>query len=61
MCILSLVHNKSIERFNRLKDLLKSLTTLTEPGENVHAYSGKVRSICMDLEQAHQFDWNLTL
>jgi Zinc knuckle len=61
MRILRLVYDGSVERFNRKKDLLKSLTPLTEPGENVHAYSGKVRRICMDLEQAHQFDWNLTL
>jgi hypothetical protein len=61
MRILRLVYDGSVERFNRKKDLLKSMTPLTEPGENVDAYSGKIRRICLDLEQAHQFDWNLTL
>jgi Zinc knuckle len=61
MRILHLVSDGSVERFNRKKEELKSLTPLKEPGENIVLYTDKVRRICMDLENAHQFEWVLML
>lgn len=61
MRILYLVCDGSVERFNRQKDEMKSLSPLKEPGENIMLYSSKVIKICKSLEQAQQFDWMLVL
>ena len=61
MRILRSVSDSSVERFTRKKEELKALSPAKEPGENVVSYANKVRRICKDLEQAHQFDWILVL
>jgi Zinc knuckle len=61
MRILSLCQDGSIERYNRMKDQVKSLTPTKEPGEDVIAYATKVRKICHSLVQARQFEFILIL
>ena len=61
MRILRLVSSGSVERFNRKKDELKQLSPIKEPGESVSLYANKIRRICRELENAHQFEWVLVL
>ena len=62
MRILCLVSSGSVERFNRKnKDELKQLSPIKEPGESVSLYANKIRRICRELENAHQFEWVLVL
>ncbi|EEC45027.1 predicted protein [Phaeodactylum tricornutum CCAP 1055/1] len=61
MRVMKLVVDGSIEHYNRQKDALCALSPLSEPGQNVHTYSGKVRLICNELWHARQWEWPLML
>jgi hypothetical protein len=61
MRVMKLVVDGSIERYNRQKDALRALSPLSEPGQNVLTYSGKVRLICNELWHARQWEWPLML
>jgi hypothetical protein len=61
MRVMKLVVDGSIERYNRQKDALRALSPLSEPGQNILSYSGKVRYICNELWHARQWEWPLML
>jgi Zinc knuckle len=59
--ILALCQDGSIERYNRMKDQIKTLTPSKEAGENVVEYATKVRKLCHSLVQGHQFEFVMVL
>ena len=59
--IVRLVQDQSVERFNRLRDSLKALSPVKEPGQDVVAYCDKARPICNKLFRAKQWEWILLL
>jgi hypothetical protein len=61
MRILGLCENGSIEKYNRMKDKIKTLTPTKEAGEDVVAYASKVRKICHSLILGCQFEFVLIL
>jgi Zinc knuckle len=61
MRILALCEDGSIEKYNRMKDQLKALTPSKEAGEDVVAYSSKVRKLCHSLVLGKQFEFVLII
>jgi hypothetical protein len=51
----------SMTRYEKMKEEVKALSPLKEPGQNVSLYCVKVRRLLNELWQARQFDWMLIL
>jgi hypothetical protein len=61
MRIVRAVCDNSVDRHQRIKEIVMKLSPLQEPGENVSLYADKVRKYCKKLEQSGHFDWSLMM